>query len=51
MINATVVFIDSSVTDRETLQTGVVEGVETSILNPNHNGIEQITAALCSVYI
>ncbi|MFM7373402.1 MAG: DUF4347 domain-containing protein, partial [Sphaerospermopsis kisseleviana] len=46
MINATVVFIDSSVTDRETLQTGVVEGVETSILNPNHNGIEQITAVL-----
>jgi hypothetical protein len=39
----TVVFIDASVSDYQTLQTGVIEGVETVILSPNQNGIEEIT--------
>ena len=39
----TVVFIDASVSDYQTLQTGVVEGVEAVILSPNQNGIEEIT--------
>ncbi|MBD2692064.1 DUF4347 domain-containing protein [Anabaena catenula] len=42
----TVVFIDSSVSDYQTLQTGVVEGVETIILSPNKDGIEEITEFL-----
>ncbi|MDD1415726.1 DUF4347 domain-containing protein, partial [Dolichospermum sp. ST_con] len=42
----TIVFIDSSVSDYQTLQTGVVEGVETVILSPNQDGIEQISQVL-----
>ncbi|MDD1440431.1 DUF4347 domain-containing protein, partial [Dolichospermum sp. ST_sed3] len=42
----TVVFIDSSVSDYQTLQTGVIEGVETVILSPNQDGIEQISQIL-----
>ncbi|MFM6097474.1 MAG: DUF4347 domain-containing protein [Dolichospermum sp.] len=42
----TVVFIDSSLSDYQTLQAGVVEGVETVIVTPNQDGIEQITAFL-----
>ncbi|MFM6318692.1 MAG: DUF4347 domain-containing protein, partial [Dolichospermum sp.] len=42
----TIVFIDSSLTDYQTLQAGVVEGVETVIVTPNQDGIEQITAFL-----
>ena len=38
-----VVFIDASVSDYQTLQTGVIAGVETVILSPNQNGIEEIT--------
>ncbi|MBS3027862.1 MAG: DUF4347 domain-containing protein [Dolichospermum sp. DET50] len=39
----TVVFIDASVSDYKTLQTGVVKGGETIILSPNRDGIEEIT--------
>ncbi|WP_016951089.1 DUF4347 domain-containing protein [Anabaena sp. PCC 7108] len=39
----TVVFIDSAVSDYQTLQTGVVEGVKAVILSPNRDGIEEIT--------
>ena len=42
----TVVFIDSSVSDYQTLQTGVIAGVETVILSPNQDGIEQISQIL-----
>ncbi|MDD1438769.1 DUF4347 domain-containing protein, partial [Dolichospermum sp. ST_sed10] len=42
----TIVFIDSSLSDYQTLQTGVVEGVETVILSPNQDGIEQISQVL-----
>ena len=42
----TVVFIDASVSDYQTLQTGVIAGVETVILSPNQNGIEEITEFL-----
>ncbi|MFM6528432.1 MAG: DUF4347 domain-containing protein, partial [Dolichospermum sp.] len=42
----TIVFIDSSLSDYQTLQAGVVEGVETVIVTPNQDGIEQITAFL-----
>ena len=42
----TIVVIDSSVSDYQTLQTGVVEGVETVILSPNQDGIEQISQIL-----
>ncbi|MDK2412984.1 DUF4347 domain-containing protein, partial [Aphanizomenon sp. PH219] len=42
----TIVFIDSSVSDYQTLQTGVVEGVEAVILSPNQDGIEQISQVL-----
>ncbi|MDD1458362.1 DUF4347 domain-containing protein, partial [Dolichospermum sp. ST_sed7] len=42
----TIVFIDSSVSDYQTLQTGVVEGVENVILSPNQDGIEQISQIL-----
>jgi Ca2+-binding RTX toxin-like protein len=42
----TVVFIDASVSDYQTLQTGVIAGVETVILAPNQNGIEEITEFL-----
>ncbi|OBQ16853.1 DUF4347 domain-containing protein [Anabaena sp. AL93] len=42
----TIVFIDASVSDYQTLQTGVVEGVETVILSPNQDGIEQISQVL-----
>jgi hypothetical protein len=39
----TIVFIDASVSDYQTLQTGVIAGVEKVILSPNQNGIEEIT--------
>ncbi|QJB45507.1 DUF4347 domain-containing protein [Dolichospermum flos-aquae] len=42
----TIVFIDSSLSDYQTLQTAVVEGVETVILSPNQDGIEEITEFL-----
>ena len=42
----TVVFIDASVSDYQTLQTGVIAGVETVILSQNQNGIEEITEFL-----
>jgi hypothetical protein len=42
----TIVFFDASVSDYQTLQTGVVEGVETVILSPNQDGIEQISQIL-----
>ncbi|MBS3026116.1 MAG: DUF4347 domain-containing protein [Dolichospermum sp. DET50] len=42
----TIVFIDSSLSDYQTLQAGVVEGVETVILSPNQDGIEQISQVL-----
>ncbi|MDD1422887.1 DUF4347 domain-containing protein, partial [Dolichospermum sp. ST_sed1] len=42
----TIVFIDASLSDYQTLQAGVVEGVETVILSPNQNGIEQISQFL-----
>ncbi|MGM3309110.1 DUF4347 domain-containing protein [Anabaena sp. WFMT] len=42
----TIVFIDSSVSDYQTLQTGVVDGVETVILSPNRDGIVEITEFL-----
>ncbi|MBS3029212.1 MAG: DUF4347 domain-containing protein [Dolichospermum sp. DET50] len=42
----TIVVIDSSVSDYHTLQAGVVEGVETVILSPNQDGIEQISQIL-----
>jgi hypothetical protein len=42
----TIVFIDSSVSDYQTLQTGVVEGVEAVILSRNQDGIEQISQIL-----
>ncbi|MFM6135615.1 MAG: DUF4347 domain-containing protein, partial [Sphaerospermopsis kisseleviana] len=41
-----VVFIDPSVSDYQTLQVGVVEGVEAIALNPNQDGIKQVTAVL-----
>lgn len=40
---STVVFIDAAVSDYQTLQTGVVQGVESVIISPNRDGIEQIT--------
>jgi hypothetical protein len=42
----TVVFIDFSVSKYHTLQTGIVEGVETVILSPERDGIEEITQVL-----
>ncbi|MCX5983875.1 MAG: DUF4347 domain-containing protein [Nostocales cyanobacterium LacPavin_0920_SED1_MAG_38_18] len=42
----TIVFIDASLSDYQTLQTGVVEGVETVILSRNQDGIEQISQIL-----
>ncbi|MBO1067209.1 MULTISPECIES: DUF4347 domain-containing protein [Nostocales] len=42
----TIVFIDASLSDYQTLQTGVVEGVETVILSRNQDGIEQISQVL-----
>jgi hypothetical protein len=42
----TIVFIDASVSDYHTLQTGIVEGVEAVILSPNQDGIEQISQIL-----
>ncbi|MBD2417171.1 DUF4347 domain-containing protein [Anabaena cylindrica FACHB-243] len=43
---STIVFIDSSVSDYQTLQTGVMEGVEAVILSQNRDGIEEITEVL-----
>ncbi|MBE9233741.1 DUF4347 domain-containing protein [Cuspidothrix issatschenkoi LEGE 03284] len=40
---STVVFIDTAVSDYQTLHTGVVQGVESVIISPNRDGIEQIT--------
>ena len=46
VVSPTVVFIAPSVTDHETLRTGVVEGVEAIALSPNQDSIEQITEFL-----
>jgi len=42
----TIVFIDASLSDYHTLQTGIIEGVKTVIISPNQNGIEQISQIL-----
>ncbi|MDB9436099.1 DUF4347 domain-containing protein, partial [Dolichospermum lemmermannii CS-548] len=42
----TIVFIDASVSDYQTLQTGIVEGVKSVIISPNQDGIEQISQIL-----
>ncbi|QEI41830.1 hypothetical protein BMF77_02431 [Dolichospermum sp. UHCC 0315A] len=42
----TIVFIDASVSDYHTLQTGIVEGVKSVIISPNQDGIEQISQIL-----
>ncbi|MDB9449748.1 DUF4347 domain-containing protein [Dolichospermum circinale] len=42
----TIVFIDASLSDYQTLQTGIVEGVKSVIISPNQDGIEQISQIL-----
>ncbi|MTJ23844.1 DUF4347 domain-containing protein [Dolichospermum sp. UHCC 0352] len=42
----TVVFIDASVSDYQTLQAGIIEGVKSVIISPNQDGIEQISQIL-----
>ena len=42
----TVVFIDASVSDYQTLQAGIIEGVKSVIISPNQDGIEEITEFL-----
>ncbi|MDB9453189.1 DUF4347 domain-containing protein, partial [Dolichospermum circinale CS-541/06] len=42
----TIVFIDASLSDYHTLQTGIIEGVKTVIISPNQDGIEQISQIL-----
>ena len=39
----TIVVIDASLSDYQTLQAGIIEGVKSVILSPNQNGIEEIT--------
>ncbi|MBK1988305.1 DUF4347 domain-containing protein [Sphaerospermopsis aphanizomenoides BCCUSP55] len=41
-----VIFIDAAVDDYQTLQTGVIEGVEAVILSPHRDGIVEITEVL-----
>ncbi|MBE9220435.1 DUF4347 domain-containing protein [Dolichospermum flos-aquae] len=42
----TIVFIDASLSDYQTLQTGIIEGVKTVIISQNQDGIEQISQIL-----
>ncbi|MFN7852437.1 MAG: DUF4347 domain-containing protein, partial [Dolichospermum sp.] len=42
----TIVFIDASLSDYQTLQTGIIESVKTVILSQNQDGIEQISQIL-----
>ena len=42
----TIVFIDASLSDYHTLQTGIIEGVKTVIISPEQDGIEQISQIL-----
>ena len=42
----TIVFIDSSVSDYQTLQAGIIEGVKTVIISPEQDGIEQVSQIL-----
>ncbi|MFN6158367.1 MAG: DUF4347 domain-containing protein [Dolichospermum sp.] len=42
----TIVFIDASLSDYQTLQAGIIEGVKTVIISPNQDGIEQISQIL-----
>ncbi len=42
----TIVFIDASLSDYHTLQTGIIEGVKTVIISPDQDGIEQISQTL-----
>ncbi|MFN9179556.1 MAG: DUF4347 domain-containing protein [Dolichospermum sp.] len=42
----TIVFIDASLSDYQTLQAGIIEGVKTVILSPEQDGIEQISQIL-----
>ncbi|MFN9169985.1 MAG: DUF4347 domain-containing protein [Dolichospermum sp.] len=42
----TIVFIDASLSDYHTLQTGIIEGVKTVIISPYQDGIEQISQIL-----
>ncbi|MCA1993362.1 MAG: DUF4347 domain-containing protein [Coleofasciculus sp. S288] len=44
--SSTIVFIDSAVDDYQTLVNGVIPGAEIILLNPAHDGIEQITEVL-----
>jgi len=43
MVSAKVIFIDSTVADYQTLASGAINGAEVIILNPEQNGIAQIT--------
>ncbi|MBD2250303.1 DUF4347 domain-containing protein [Nostoc parmelioides] len=45
-ITSSIVFIDTAVTDYETLIAGVKPGNQVFILDPNTDGVEQITQAL-----
>jgi hypothetical protein len=45
-LTSRVVFIDSAVTDIETLKAGVIEGAEAVILRGDRDGVEQITEYL-----
>ncbi|MDB9455172.1 DUF4347 domain-containing protein [Dolichospermum circinale] len=42
----TIVFIDASLSDYNTLQAGIIEGVKTVIISPDKDGIEQISQIL-----
>ncbi|MCW9681958.1 DUF4347 domain-containing protein, partial [Dolichospermum planctonicum UHCC 0167] len=42
----TIVFIDASLSDYQTLQAGIIEGVKTVIISQNQDGIEQISQIL-----
>jgi hypothetical protein len=42
----TIVFIDASLSDYQTLQAGIIEGVKSVIISPNQDGIEQISQIL-----
>ena len=42
----TIVFIDASLSDYQTLQAGIIEGVKTVVISPEQDGIEQISQIL-----
>ncbi|MBD2269267.1 DUF4347 domain-containing protein [Anabaena sp. FACHB-1391] len=42
----TIVFIDASLSDYQTLQAGIIEGVKTVIISPDQDGIEQVSQIL-----